>query len=66
MTYFDISLRLALVSWWQQLSGKTYTYWYQIGAMINDYLSIEKPRGFLCSQVNIECSACACRAMNRE
>ena len=27
---------------------------------------IEKPRGFLCSEVDIECSACACRAKNRE
>ena len=36
MTYCDISLRLNLSSWWQQLLGKAYGLWYLNEAMVSD------------------------------
>ena len=43
-TYFGISLRLALNSWWQQLLGKTYGLRYQNGAMVSDSFAYRKTK----------------------
>ena len=43
-TYFGISLRLAMNSWWQQLLGKTYGLRYQNGAMFSDSFPRGKPK----------------------
>ena len=43
-TYFDISLRLALNSWWQHLLGKTWGCRYQNGAMVSDSFACSKTK----------------------